>query len=108
MSNIEQVNGNSEPNEEEVCILVKMPAFGDPYSTEKVITDWYVEDGSIVDKDELLFAASTEKADIDVPSPAAGVVEVIVVTDSEVQTDQVIAIIHTTALWPVSQISEPE
>jgi 2-oxoglutarate dehydrogenase E2 component (dihydrolipoamide succinyltransferase) len=51
---------------------VAVPALGESVS-EAVLVKWHKQDGEQVSADEALCELETEKANVDVPSPAAGV-----------------------------------
>jgi len=58
---------------------VKMPALGESV-TEGTVTRWLKAEGEQVALDEPLLEVSTDKVDTEIPSPAAGVLEKIVVS----------------------------
>ena len=51
---------------------VDIPALGESVR-EAVLIKWHKSDGDSVSKDEPLCELETDKANVDVPSPAAGV-----------------------------------
>jgi pyruvate dehydrogenase E2 component (dihydrolipoamide acetyltransferase) len=59
-----------------------MPQLGETV-TEGTITRWMKSVGDQVERDEPLFEVSTDKVDTEVPSPAAGVLTEIVVSEGE-------------------------
>ncbi len=61
---------------------VVMPQMGESI-TEGTITKWHKKPGEPVDRDEPLFEITTDKVDTEVPSPAAGVLEQILVQEGE-------------------------
>src|SRR4051812_3672226 len=61
---------------------VKMPALGESV-TEGTITRWLKAEGDRVEVDEPLLEVSTDKVDTEIPSPVAGVVRKILVTEDE-------------------------
>jgi pyruvate dehydrogenase E2 component (dihydrolipoamide acetyltransferase) len=65
---------------------VKMPALGESV-TEGTVTRWLKAEGDQVSLDEPLLEVSTDKVDTEIPSPAAGVLEKIVVS-----VDQTVAV----------------
>ena len=65
---------------------VKMPALGESV-TEGTVTRWLKAEGDQVALDEPLLEVSTDKVDTEIPSPAAGVLEKIVVS-----VDQTVAV----------------
>src|SRR5262245_48130788 len=61
---------------------VVMPQMGESIA-EGTIVRWIKKVGDTVDRDEPLFEISTDKVDAEIPSPAAGVVSEIRVTEGE-------------------------
>src|ERR671928_4703 len=61
---------------------VTMPALGESV-TEGTVTRWLKQEGDQVEVDEPLREVSTDKADTDIPSPAAGVLTKILVAEDE-------------------------
>ena len=62
---------------------VKMPALGESV-TEGTVTRWLKSEGDVVALDEPLLEVSTDKVDTEIPSPAAGVLQKIVVAVDQV------------------------
>ena len=62
---------------------VKMPALGESV-TEGTVTRWLKSEGEYVALDEPLLEVSTDKVDTEIPSPAAGVLQKIVVAVDQV------------------------
>ncbi|GAB3189402.1 2-oxoglutarate dehydrogenase, E2 component, dihydrolipoamide succinyltransferase [Nesterenkonia suensis] len=61
---------------------VNLPALGESV-TEGTITRWLVEVGEEVEVDQPIVEVSTDKVDTEVPSPAAGVIEELLVDEDE-------------------------
>jgi pyruvate dehydrogenase E2 component (dihydrolipoamide acetyltransferase) len=61
---------------------VAMPALGESV-TEGTVTRWLKQEGDTVEVDEPLVEVSTDKVDTEIPSPAAGVLQRIVVLEDE-------------------------
>jgi pyruvate/2-oxoglutarate dehydrogenase complex dihydrolipoamide acyltransferase (E2) component len=76
-------------------IFVRMPDFGDQYFPEKLVTGWFVGDGDPVEVGDPLLTVSTDKADVDVPSPATGVLEIHAEKSTTVRAGEIVATIHT-------------
>ena len=57
---------------------VTMPALGESV-TEGTVTRWLKNEGDVVAVDEPLLEVSTDKVDTEIPSPAAGILQKIVV-----------------------------
>ena len=61
---------------------VNLPALGESV-TEGTVTRWLVEVGDEVEVDQPIVEVSTDKVDTEVPSPAAGVIEELLVSEDE-------------------------
>ncbi len=91
---------------------VEMPALGESV-TEGTVTRWLKQEGDTVEVDEPLVEVSTDKVDTEIPSPAAGVLQRIVVTEDEtVQVGAELAVIgdsrnHTKPVEPPQQPTPP-
>jgi 2-oxoglutarate dehydrogenase E2 component (dihydrolipoamide succinyltransferase) len=76
-----------------MAFSVQMPALGESV-TEGTVTRWLKQEGEHVDVDEPLLEVSTDKVDTEIPSPAAGVLQRIVVREDEtVQVGAELAVI---------------
>ena len=74
---------------------VEMPQLGESIA-EGTVTRWLKQVGDAVERDEPLLEISTDKVDAEIPSPAAGVLREVRVTEGEtVEVGTVIAIIET-------------
>ena len=92
---------------------VTMPALGESV-TEGTVTRWLKSEGDVVAVDEPLLEVSTDKVDTEIPSPAAGVLQKIVVgPDQTVAVGTELAIISadgsaaTPVAPPVAATPEP-
>src|SRR5260370_7497486 len=73
---------------------VVMPQMGESI-TEGTITKWLKKPGDTVQRDEPLFEISTDKVDAEIPSPAAGVLKDIKITEgTTVQINTVVCTIE--------------
>src|SRR5215207_1007302 len=63
-------------------VSVTMPRLGESVS-EGTVTRWLKNEGDQVEVDEPLLEVSTDKVDTEIPSPAAGVLSKIVVSEDE-------------------------
>src|SRR5690349_23956525 len=63
-------------------VSVTMPRLGESV-TEGTVTRWLKHEGDRVEVDEPLLEVSTDKVDTEIPSPAAGVLQRIVVAEDE-------------------------
>ncbi|QJC21662.1 2-oxoglutarate dehydrogenase, E2 component, dihydrolipoamide succinyltransferase [Arcanobacterium buesumense] len=61
---------------------IKMPALGESVN-EGTVTTWLKQVGEHVDIDEPIVEVSTDKVDTEVPAPAAGILEQIIVNEDE-------------------------
>jgi 2-oxoglutarate dehydrogenase E2 component (dihydrolipoamide succinyltransferase) len=80
------------------CTLfdVEMPQLGESV-TEGTVTKWYKNVGELVKVDEVLFDVSTDKVDTEVPSPATGILDKILIQEGEtVDVGTVLAVIAPT------------
>src|SRR3954451_214041 len=64
------------------AVDVVMPQMGVSVS-EGTITRWLKQEGETIEADETLLEISTDKVDTEVPSPATGVVQQILVAEGE-------------------------
>src|SRR5262245_4797023 len=82
---------------------VIMPQMGESIF-EGTITKWLKKTGDRVERDEPLFEISTDKIDTEIPSPASGVVQDILVKEGQtVQINTVVAVIGDGAAKPAPQ-----
>src|SRR5919201_7123160 len=65
-----------------MSVSVTMPRLGESV-TEGTVTRWLKQEGDRVEVDEPLLEVSTDKVDTEIPSPAAGVLSRIVVSEDE-------------------------
>src|SRR5436309_5923788 len=63
-------------------VSVTMPRLGESV-TEGTVTRWLKQEGDRVEADEPLLEVSTDKVDTEIPAPASGVLERIVVREDE-------------------------
>ena len=81
-------------------IKVIMPQMGESIF-EGTITRWLKKKGEKVERDEPLFEISTDKIDSEIPAPASGVVQDILVKEGEtVQINTVVAVIGDGSAMP--------
>ena len=74
---------------------VRMPRLGETVD-EVVLLEWLVEVGDRVEEGTELALVETDKVETEVPSPVAGTVaELTVSEDAEVNTGEVICVIET-------------
>src|SRR5665213_1882156 len=76
-----------------MSVDVIMPQMGESIF-EGTITKWLKKPGEKIERDEPLFEISTDKVDAEIPSPAAGVLKEIKVTEGQtVPIQTVVAVI---------------
>ncbi len=87
---------------------VIMPQMGESVF-EGTLTKWLKKVGDSVAQDEPLFEISTDKVDSEIPSPASGILQAILVPEgSTVQINTVVAIINGAEARPAeAQESQP-
>src|SRR5881296_3726014 len=82
---------------------VIMPQMGESIF-EGTITKWLKKKGDKVQRDEPLFEISTDKIDTEIPSPAAGVLQDILVKEGQtVQINTVVAVIGDGSAKPAEE-----
>src|SRR5271155_1987678 len=87
----------------EQTIDVVTPAAGDSVS-EGTILEWHVKVGDFIKADETIVEISTDKVDLELPSPASGTVSEILIAEGETVTvGQVIARIAVGASSPAAE-----
>ena len=86
---------------------VKLPELGESV-TEGTVTRWLVEVGDAVEVDQPLLEISTDKVDTEVPSPVAGTVQELKVSeDEEVEVGAVLALIGSGSGGSAAKSEEP-
>ncbi|MCP4227490.1 MAG: hypothetical protein GY773_29445, partial [Actinomycetia bacterium] len=65
-----------------MAVVVSMPQLGETV-TEGTILRWLKQPGDTIAVDEVLVEISTDKVDTEIPSPAAGVVQDLLVAEGE-------------------------
>jgi 2-oxoglutarate dehydrogenase E2 component (dihydrolipoamide succinyltransferase) len=73
---------------------VKVPSVGESITTG-VVASWFKRDGDAVQQGENLFELETEKAVLEIPSPDAGTLEILVPEGTEVAIGQTVAMLST-------------
>src|SRR6476619_8441532 len=88
-------------------IDVIMPQMGESIA-EGTLSRWMKKVGEAVKRDEPIFEISTDKVDAEIPSPVAGVLSEILVTEGQtVAVQTVVARIETEAAAPATTPSAP-
>jgi 2-oxoglutarate dehydrogenase E2 component (dihydrolipoamide succinyltransferase) len=86
---------------------VTVPAVGESI-TKGFLGTWMAASGDLVREGDDLFELETEKATVAVPSPASGVLEIIVASGTEVAIGQVVGRIETEAGERADEHAAPE
>jgi 2-oxoglutarate dehydrogenase E2 component (dihydrolipoamide succinyltransferase) len=68
-----------------MAIDVTLPALGESV-VEGTVSRWLVKEGDRVERDQPLVEVTTDKVDAEIPSPAAGVVEALLVAEGDTVT----------------------
>jgi len=85
---------------------VIMPQMGESIF-EGTLTKWLKKPGDKIERDEALFEISTDKIDSEIPSPAAGILQEILVKEGEtVQINTVVAVIGDGSAKPAKEPTE--
>ena len=66
-----------------MSIAVVLPELGESV-VEGTIAHWLVKEGDRVEASQPLVEVTTDKVDVEIPSPVAGIIEQIVVSEGEV------------------------
>src|SRR5215470_2556648 len=87
---------------------VIMPQMGESIF-EGTLTKWLKKQGDKVQRDEPLFEISTDKVDSEIPSPAAGTLQEILVKEGQtVQINTVVAVIGDGTAKPAAAPQESQ
>src|ERR1700690_4326444 len=88
-------------------IDVVTPAAGESV-TEGTVLEWHVKVGDYIKVDDTIVEISTDKVDVELPSPGSGTVSEILVEEGETVTvGQVIARISVGGAGPVVEAPQP-
>ena len=101
--------GNGAHASDEVVELVDvaLPAMGESV-TEGTVLEWHKQVGDAVAEGETVLEVSTDKVDTEIPSPVAGkLLEISVSEDETVEVGAVLALIGTAGEAPAEQESPP-
>lgn len=82
-------------------IQVEIPVLGDSVS-EAILAKWLKKDGDFVNNAEPIAELETDKANVDLPAPAAGVIKLSVQAGTTVKIKQVVASIDEKATAPAA------
>jgi pyruvate dehydrogenase E2 component (dihydrolipoamide acetyltransferase) len=91
-----------------MAVDVIMPQMGESIF-EGTITKWLKKPGDRIERDEPLFEISTDKVDAEIPSPSAGVLKEIKVTEGQtVPIQTVVAVIEAAGAAAAAPAATPE
>ena len=86
-----------------MAVDIVMPQMGESIF-EGTVTKWIKKEGDTVQRDEPLFEISTDKIDTEIPSPASGTLQKILVKEGQtVQINTVVAVIGDGASKPAAE-----
>src|SRR5882724_11168991 len=85
---------------------VQVPGLGESVS-EAVLVKWHKQDGQAVSQDEPIAELETDKANVDLPSPAAGVITRVKQEGAKVRIGETIATIDPNAKPSAKTTSQP-
>src|SRR5205809_6928733 len=89
-----------------MAVDIVMPQMGESIF-EGTITKWLKKPGDKVERDEPLFEISTDKVDSEIPSPAAGTLQEVLVKEGQtVQINTVVAVIGDGTAKPAAPKEE--
>lgn len=94
-------------------VEVRVPAVGESVQ-EGMIESWHKSEGASIAADEVLLALETDKATMDIASPATGVLHILVPAGAVVKVGQILAIIdiavsaHASQTPVISTVASPE
>lgn len=88
-------------------VEVKIPSVGESI-VSGILTRWVKKNGETVKEGETLFELETDKVNVEVPSPASGMIEVLVDEGIEVKIDQLVAYIETNVKMEDEPVIKPE
>ena len=84
---------------------VQVPSVGESITTG-IIVSWLKHNGDRVDEGDTLYELETDKAVLDIPSPAAGTLEILIDEGTEVSIGQTVALLGETETAPPPTIEE--
>lgn len=89
-----------------MAVNIVIPQAGESV-TSGVLSRWTVKDGDYVKRDQTLLEMETDKVNLEVPSPAAGVVKISVAPGTTVNIGQVVGSIDETATAGAASAGTP-
>ena len=90
-----------------MSVQVEIPSMGESVS-EVILLEWLKGDGERVEQDEPLCVLETDKANVELPSPASGALKHLQPTDTTLAIGAIVAEIEESAASPPSKPAPPE
>jgi 2-oxoglutarate dehydrogenase E2 component (dihydrolipoamide succinyltransferase) len=88
--NVPRAVGSAGFKEQAMAIDVEIPGMGESV-TEVILIEWLKGEGEQVERDEPICILETDKANVDLPAPAAGVMQQLKAVDDTLEVGDVIA-----------------
>ena len=95
---------NTKQNIERMILEMKVPSPGESI-TEVEIAEWLVQDGDYVEKDQAIAEVDSDKATLELPAEASGIISLKAEEGDAVDVGQVVCLIDTSAEKPEGQSS---
>ncbi len=89
-----------------MALEMKVPSPGESI-TEVEIAEWLVQDGDYVEKDQAIAEVDSDKATLELPAEASGIITLQAEEGDAVAVGQVVCLIDTTAAKPAGGTSAP-
>lgn len=90
-----------------MVLEMKVPSPGESI-TEVEIAEWLVEDGDYVDKDQAIAEVDSDKATLELPAEASGIITLKAMEGDAVAVGQVVCLIDTSAKKPEGSSASPK
>jgi 2-oxoglutarate dehydrogenase E2 component (dihydrolipoamide succinyltransferase) len=93
-----------------MAVDVEIPGMGESV-TEVILIEWLKADGEMVERDEPICVLETDKANVDLPAPASGVLRHVSAIDDVLEVGNVLARIGAggeDVAEPAAELAEPE
>ena len=87
---------NTKQNIERMILEMKVPSPGESI-TEVEIAEWLVQDGDYVEKDQAIAEVDSDKATLELPAEASGIISLKAEEGDAVEVGQVVCLIDTSA-----------
>ncbi len=90
-----------------MILEMKVPSPGESI-TEVEIAEWLVQDGDYVEKDQAIAEVDSDKATLELPAEASGIITLKAEEGDAVEVGQVVCLIDTSAAKPEGSSEEPK